>query len=200
MLLLRHAETSAPDRFHGAESDVDLGPRGREQARRIGVRLAALCPDAVVSSPMLRALQTAEAIASACGLPVEIVPDLHERRMGSLSGWPIAEGRPTYEEAKARWISGDLDFAADSAESYAQVRDRVVPALLSAVARRPGQTLVVVTHGVVLRVLLTSLVDGLGPRDFNRLGIGYVTRNDLRFDGQRWRVVARNEGWEDSEL
>ncbi|MBV8382979.1 MAG: histidine phosphatase family protein, partial [Planctomycetaceae bacterium] len=59
VLLLRHAETSAPDRFHGAESDVGLGERGRRQAEAVAEILAAEGPDALYSSAMRRALETA---------------------------------------------------------------------------------------------------------------------------------------------
>src|SRR5262249_21221722 len=127
-LILRHAETAAPELFHGAESDVGLGPRGRDQAASVAARLASRRPDALVSSGLRRALETAAPIASTCGLAVEVVSALHERRMGALSGRPWTEGRPIYDEEKRLWSVGDLDVTHEGAESYAQVRDRVVPA------------------------------------------------------------------------
>ena len=69
LLLLRHAETAAPDLFHGSESDVDLGPRGLDQARRVAGRLAEIGPDAIYSSDMRRAIATARVIAEAANLP-----------------------------------------------------------------------------------------------------------------------------------
>src|SRR5439155_12585897 len=87
--LLRHAESADPTVFHGAESDVGLSTRGREQARAIAPILAALKPDVIVSSAMKRALDTAAPIATACGLTVRVEPDLHERRVGILSGQPF---------------------------------------------------------------------------------------------------------------
>jgi 2,3-bisphosphoglycerate-dependent phosphoglycerate mutase len=92
VLLLRHAVTAAPDHFHGAESDVGLGPAGFEQARRVAARIAAERPDAVYSSGMRRAAETARAIAEACGLEPMAWPGLHERTMGPLSGVPRHEG------------------------------------------------------------------------------------------------------------
>ena len=68
VLLLRHAETAAPDRFHGAESDIGLGERGRGQAEAGGARRwRNVTPTALYSSPMLRARQTAEPIGMECG-------------------------------------------------------------------------------------------------------------------------------------
>lgn len=191
VLLLRHAETAAPDRFHGAESDVGLGPRGFDQAEAAAPALAALGPAAVYSSGMLRARQTAAPIARASGLEVALVPALHERRMGSLSGRPMAEGWDAYSAAMAAWKAGDLGAAHEGGESFAQIRDRVVPALEALARRHAGETIVVVAHGVVIRVLLACALDG-GPGRFDAYGIDFAAVNDLTFDGQSWRAAALN--------
>jgi 2,3-bisphosphoglycerate-dependent phosphoglycerate mutase len=192
LLLLRHAETAAPDSFHGAESDVELGARGHEQAAAVALRLAGLHPYALYCSPMLRARQTAEPIAVACGLEAVVVPDLHERRMGPLSGMTLAEGWDAYMNAMDRWKSGDLEAAHEGGESYAQIRDRVVPVFVGLADRHAGETIIVVAHGVVIRVLLSSLLKGQGPADFEGFGIDFVAVNDLRFDGEVWRAVSLN--------
>ena len=191
ILLLRHAETAAPDRFHGSESDVGLGPRGFEQAEAAGPLVAGARPVAAYSSAMLRARQTLEPIARACGLDPVAMPELHERRMGALSGMPIIDGRDAYLAAMARWKAGDLDAAHEGGESYAQIRDRVVPALEGLAARHERETIVVVAHGVVIRVLLCHLLDG-GPGRFDGYGIDFVAVNDLRHDGRTWRGAALN--------
>ncbi len=81
VLLLRHAESANPLIFHGAESDVGLSERGWRQAKVIAPVLAAQTPDVLISSAMRRARETAQPIARACGLPVRIEADLHERRV-----------------------------------------------------------------------------------------------------------------------
>jgi len=192
VLLLRHAETAAPDRFHGAESDVGLGDRGHDQARAAAERIAPLAPSALYCSAMLRARQTAGPIALACGLEPIILPDLHERRMGPLSGMALEEGWSAYRAAIEQWKVGDLDAAHEGGESYAQIRDRVVPALVGLARRHPGETVVVVAHGVVIRVLLSTLLGGHGPGDFDRFGIDFVAVNDLRHDGEVWSARALN--------
>jgi probable phosphoglycerate mutase len=192
VLLLRHAETAQPDRFHGAESDVPLGPRGHDQAAAVAQALARLDPAAVYASPMLRARQTAEPIGHECGLPIQIIDSIYERKMGALSGKPIAEGLAEYLAAMDAWKSGDLDAAHEGGESYAQIRHRVVPALTAIAQAHPGQTVVVVAHGVVIRVLLTSLLPELGPADFDRVGIDNAAVNDLRFLAGQWQAVGLN--------
>jgi broad specificity phosphatase PhoE len=190
ILLLRHAETSAPDCFHGAESDVGLGPAGHAQAAAAARLLAAERPAAVIASGLRRAIETATPIAAACGVGLEVVEALHERRMGALSGRPRAEGLDAYAAAKRRWMAGDLDATHEGAESYAQIRARVVPALRDLAARFAGRAVVVVAHGVVIRVLLTSLAEGLGPEDFDRLSIEYVAVNEVVAGPSGWRAVA----------
>src|SRR3954447_1281058 len=77
VLLLRHAETSAPDRFHGAESDVGLGAAGHAQAEAVAEALRPLRPQSLYCSAMRRALETAGPIARACGLMPQVVEALH---------------------------------------------------------------------------------------------------------------------------
>src|SRR5262245_674920 len=86
VLLLRHAETAEPGRFHGAESDVGLGAWGHRQAELVAAELARLNPSALYCSAMRRARETAEPIARAGGLEPQVIESLHERKMGPLSG------------------------------------------------------------------------------------------------------------------
>jgi probable phosphoglycerate mutase len=68
-----------------------------------------------------------------------------------------------------------------------------MPVLERIVAEAHGQTVVIVAHGVVIRVLLTTILDGRGPADFDRYPIDNVAINDLRWDGVRWRAVCLNQ-------
>jgi broad specificity phosphatase PhoE len=199
VLLLRHAETTAPDRFHGAESDVGLGENGRLQAEAAARALASRRPDAVYCSAMRRARETAAPIGRACGLVAEVVGALHERKVGPLSGRLRADGWADYAEIKAHWARGELDFTREGGESYNDIRRRVLPAFQDLADRNPGRTLVLVTHGWVIRVLLTSLVEGLGPADFDAIAINYVAINELAYDGRRWRAIALDQRTHDLE-
>lgn len=192
VLLLRHAETAEPGKFHGAESDVGLGPWGYRQAELVAKELAALVPSALYCSAMRRARETAAPVARACRLDATVVEALHERRMGPLSGVLREAGITAYEEAKARWRAGELHYTHEGGESYLDIRDRVVPAFRALVDRHAGETIVVVAHGVVIRVLLTTILEGHGPADFDRIGIDNCGVNDLRWDGASWRAECLN--------
>lgn len=193
LLLIRHAETSAPRVFHGAESDVGLSPLGRRQAADLAEHLKSQQPAALYCSAMNRALATARPIGAACGLTATVVPELHERKIGPLSGQSRDEGWAVYEESKRHWLAGDLEFTHEGGESFADIRRRVLPIVESMLDRHAGQTFIVVAHGIVIRVLLLSLLADMGPADFDRVAIDFASINDLRFDGKRWRAVALNQ-------
>lgn len=142
---------------------------------------------------MRRAIETAEPIAAACQLTPLVIESLHERRMGPLSGQLRESALAHYEEAKCSWESGSLDATHEGGESYADIRRRVLPVWNDLVERSLGQTIVVVVHGVVIRVILTSILHDFGPQDFSKIGIDHVAINDLRWDGTRWWASALNQ-------
>ena len=78
-------------------------------------------------------------------------------------------------------------------ESFADIRRRVCPILEDLAARHRGQTIVVIAHGVVIRVVLTSLVAGFSPADFDRIAIDFASVNDLWSDGGTWTARALNQ-------
>lgn len=168
--LIRHAETARPDVFHGFESDTDLGPRGYRQAAALGPAVAALNPDVLVASNMLRARKTAEAIANATGLPIRIEPLLHERKVGDMHLTPIQGEFGVWPDTLARWVAGETGYAPPGMESFDQIRDRVVPVWDRITEENQGKTLAVVAHGIVIRVILLSVLEGYNSADWPRLG------------------------------
>jgi 2,3-bisphosphoglycerate-dependent phosphoglycerate mutase len=192
MLLARHAETAAPDRFHGAESDIGLSEFGARQAGRLAEYLSTQGAAAVYSSAMRRAVDTAKLIAEACKVEPIPIAALHERRIGPLSGLSREEGWAMYAASKTRWVDGDLDHTHEGGESYNDIRRRIVPVLEELSARHAGETIIVIAHGVVIRVALTSLLVGARPSNFDRFAIDFASVNDLRFDGRSWTAHALN--------
>lgn len=193
ILLARHAETAAPDRFHGAESDIGLSALGHQQAERLGDWIAGSRPSALYCSAMRRAIDTATPIGRACGLEPVIIPELHERRIGTLSGVSREEGWATYAAVKERWIAGELEVSHPGGESFADIRRRVWPILEGLADRHRGQTIAVVAHGVVIRVLMVSLVTGFTPADFDRIKIDFASINDLWVETGRWTARTLNQ-------
>jgi broad specificity phosphatase PhoE len=185
--LVRHAETAAPTLFHGAESDVGLGAHGHRQVAAAVGWFAALRPTAVVSSAMLRAVQTAAPIAAACAVAHRQEPQLHERRVGALSLRPREEGDRVWEETLARWTAGETGYARPDMESFDAVRDRALPAFRRVADAHPGGRVVVVCHGVVCKVLLLSLLRGHTAADWVRIGRAKnLSVSELVPDGDAW--------------
>src|SRR5262245_20795203 len=189
--LLRHAETAAPHVFHGADSDVGLSERGLRQAELAAPVLAACRPAAVVSSAMLRARLTAEPIAWLAGVPHRLEPHLHERRIGPLSGTPTGGRDGGWPETLRGWTAGETGYAPPGAESFDQVRDRVLPVWQRLAEEFAGRNLIIVAHGVVCKVLLLSLLPGRGPADWTTLGPVYnLAVSELALTPAGWEAVS----------
>jgi probable phosphoglycerate mutase len=187
--LLRHAETARPNVFHGYESDIDLGPRGYRQAAAIAPVIAAYRPDGIVSSNMLRARKTAEPIAQACGLPLRTEPDLHERKVGNMQGTPILGEFGVWPDTLARWTAGDTGYAPAGMESFDQIAQRVLPVWDRVSGEFSGKSLVIVAHGIVVRVILLSVLEGYNVADWPRLGrIANASITELTGSGRTWRA------------
>ena len=148
--------------------------------------------EAVYCSGMRRAVATATPIAAALGLSPIVVPELHERRIGPLSGRSREDGWDVYQESKRRWVAGDLEFSHPGGESFAEIGRRVLPVLDDLRRRHPGGRLIVVAHGIVIRVALLNLLADRSPADFDAVAIDFASINELVHDGDGWRAEALN--------
>jgi broad specificity phosphatase PhoE len=168
--LLRHAETTAPHVFNGFESDVPLSRLGEAQADAVAEWFLPHRPTTVVSSQMTRAIQTAAPIARRCGAKTKAVFELHERKVGSMAGANFSLTEGPWAETLRAWTSGDPHFTVPGAESYAELQARVLPAWDKLLAEHPGERLVVVCHGIVVKVILLHLLEQGDPRAWGRIG------------------------------
>jgi 2,3-bisphosphoglycerate-dependent phosphoglycerate mutase len=193
LLLARHAETAAPHQFHGAESNIGLSEWGAQQAELLGQSLKSTDATALYCSGMRRAIDTAVPVGRACELEPIVISELHERKIGPLSGLSREDGWTLYAASKERWIAGDLEHTHAGGESYGDVRRRVVPIFQRLAARHPGETIIVVAHGFVIRVVITSIVSGFQPADFDRIAIDFASLNELLFDGATWSAGTLNQ-------
>ncbi|VTS00885.1 histidine phosphatase family protein [Tuwongella immobilis] len=192
--LMRHAETATPHLFHGAESDIGLSELGVAQAKAAAEVYAQFRPDVIVSSGMLRARLTAAPIVEMCQVPYEIELDLHERKVGALSGTPNDATGGVWPETLQRWVRGELDYAPAGSESFEAIRSRVVPAFERVATRHAGKSVVIVAHGIVCRVLLLSILEGWSPEDWTKLGrIPNMAVSELIHWAGTWQAVRTNE-------
>jgi broad specificity phosphatase PhoE len=156
ILLARHGETdhnAPPQRVQGS-IDIALNERGRAQARALAdeVRDAGLV--AIVSSPLVRARETAEIVGAALGLGVSLDPRLAESSRGAWEGRLLEDIEREEPEAYAAWQAGGVAFRFPGGESLGEHQARVLAAL-GDMAVGPTPVLAV-THGGSIRVALAA--------------------------------------------
>ena len=197
LLLVRHGRTewNADGRFQG-QADVPLDELGREQAEALARHVTASPHYAdvgtIVSSDLVRAADTARALAEALGLDVAFDARLREIDVGSWSGSRLEQIAAREEAAGAQSVSARIAAGGDpprggDGETLAALRARVSAALDDALAGAPGGTVMIVAHGGVVRTVGAILL-GLSDRVSGRLSAGGntgVTEFRLSADGPR---------------
>jgi len=168
LLLLRHGQSTwnADGRWQG-QADPPLSPLGEEQARDAARRLAPGQFCRVLASDLRRARRTAEILAEALGLPVEVDPDLREIDVGDWQGLTRAEIDRRAPGALADWSEGRSE-STPGGETRTQLTDRARAALQRAAATAAaGDRVLLVSHGALIRHLDRAL--GLVPHGIGNL-------------------------------
>lgn len=158
LVLVRHAEPIriGPEESGGEAVDPELTARGLDQAERLSTWLAAEPVHHVVSSPLRRALETAQPLADALGLHIETIAGLREWDAGADHYIPMEELRETKDDRWHAMVEGRWeDYGGENPEHF---RDRIVPTLDAVIDAHPGETVVVVCHGGVINVYLGALL------------------------------------------
>lgn len=154
-LLLRHGATalSGEKRFSGL-GDVALDPAGREQATRVAARLAAGAGvDAVISSPLRRAQETADLVGHRLRLPVTLEDGFRETDFGEWEGATFAEVQENWPAELAAWLA-DPEVAPPAGESFAETTRRVQEGLERLLVAHGDRTVVVVSHVTPIKTLV----------------------------------------------
>ncbi|WP_280260898.1 histidine phosphatase family protein, partial [Nocardia abscessus] len=177
----RHAQPvlGVQPRYSG-RGNPPLPPGGRVPPPRAAMMPAAKgVITAVVSSPLGRARETAEAAAAALGVPVEVHDGLIETDFGVWEGLTFAEAAQRDPDLHARWI-GDPTVAAPGGESFEEVTGRVDAARRDLLERYPGANLVVVSHVTPIKTLLRLALD-VGPALLYRLHLDLASLSIAEF-------------------
>ena len=193
LLLVRHGQTdwNVERRIQGWEP-VPLNDTGRAQARAAASLLADLKPAAVVSSPVLRAVQTAEILKDALGWPdpVETHPGFGEFRMGDWDGKALSELWGA--EAWRFYLDHPAETTFPRGESLADIRARAIGAANAVVSEKGGGSVVIVSHGGIVR-LLTMAAYGLPLARYHSTHVDNASITHIRLLPTRpARVLAVN--------
>jgi broad specificity phosphatase PhoE len=200
VLLIRHALPLRSE--HGEGSDPDLSDEGLAQVKRLPEALARFPISRVVSSPQRRAIQTAEPVAAARELPVEIDGRFAEYDRDLPLYIPVEQIRDENPEEWARMAQGHLPSAVDEDAFRARVRAAVDDLVAAA---DPEDTVAVFSHGGVINVLLHEI---LGTARLLAFPIDYASLTRLLYSrsGQAtvatvnstehvWDLLPRNQRW-----
>ena len=189
ILLVRHGETlwNQQGRMQG-QHDSPLTPTGLHQARQLGRRLANVPFTALYSSDLGRAHQTARCIADSTGHEIVTDGGLRERHFGIFEGLTNNEIKSRYPEDYELFARRDPEYVMSGGESAAQFMRRVVVTLDRIAGAHNGDTIVVVTHGLVLDALYRTACNMALeiPRGFPLLN---CSLNTFRRSPQGWHVV-----------
>jgi ribonuclease H / adenosylcobalamin/alpha-ribazole phosphatase len=183
-VLLRHGQTpmSVQKRYAG-RSDVPLTDLGVRQAAAVAKRLASAGLDVIVTSPLQRAVQTAEEVAAATGAPVVADEGFRETDFGAWEGLTFAEVRERWPDELNRWLA-DPDAAPPGGESLAEVSERVTAALQRVLSAGKRQTVLVVSHVTPIKTLVAAALLAPPPALYRmHLDVAALSRIDWYADG-----------------
>jgi broad specificity phosphatase PhoE len=167
VLLARHGESdwNREVRWQG-HADRPLTERGRLQAAALADRLADVPLEAVYSSDLQRARETAGAVAGRKALSVQTIPDLREVDVGSWSGLTRDEAQARFPDGYARWLDGGPGWT--DGETYEQMSERVLGAIRRITEMHLDEWVLVVAHGGPIRAIHAAAL-GLDVHAYRRM-------------------------------
>lgn len=185
IIIIRHGETelNRAEVFRG-QLDIELNGTGRRQAELLGEYLSRTPIEAVYSSPLKRALETARAVSARHNLEVKPCPELNDLHMGEWQGLTRAQVESKYKEAYDLWLSHPEKLKMPGGESLSDVRKRLLTLIDNVTARHTG-VVVLAAHRVVCKVLACVLL-GLDDSHFwniehSNCGVTTFVLKDGRF-------------------
>lgn len=195
LYLIRHGATdnnlAKPPRLQGRRTDPGLSEQGLDQAQRTGRFLADVPLEAVYSSPLLRARQTAEAVAEPQKLTVEDVSDLIEVDVGDWEGRDWNEIEHDTPEAYRNFMTDASIHPYLGGETVAAVLDRSGPALEKLMAENLGRAIAAVAHNVVNRTYLAQLL-GIPAAKYRTVPQDNCGVSLLRYRNGKVKIVTIN--------
>ena len=194
IVLVRHGETewNRVERFRG-QADVPLNETGLVQARATARRAAAEWqPVAVYSSPLSRALKTAEVIARPFSLPVHTHRGLTDINYGQWQGLTPDEARERWPEMVDAWYRTPEAAQIPGGETLTAIRVRTIDAVRDLAAPHLGKTVILVGHTVVNRAILLGALS-LRNHRFWHLRQDTCAINVLELDGDEFTLVSMND-------
>ncbi|MBI5427928.1 MAG: histidine phosphatase family protein [Nitrospinae bacterium] len=179
--LIRHGEVlNAREPCFNGHYDIALSPRGIDQVQKVAEALEGKPVSKVYSSDLQRAYESARIVGKPRGQEPVAFPELREICMGLWEGLTAREVDRRYPGELERRLKDVETFCAEGGETFAQLQDRVIPKFQEIVGNHPGDSVVVVAHGGVNRVILSRVL-GLPARHIFRIRQDYATVNIIQY-------------------
>ena len=194
ILLTRHGHVEGikPARFRGREP-LDLTARGRAEAEAVARRIAgAWRPSAIYTSPMGRCVATGAAIAKACGIAAKTCDDLNDIDYGAWQFKTFVDAKAQDPELFATWFATPQLVRFPNGEALQDLAARVADAVRMVLSRHAGETIVLVGHDSVNRMLLLQFLD-LPPSAFWRIDQTPCCLDEIDVTGDKVCVRRINE-------
>jgi len=192
IILARHGETewNVQEIFRG-RLNVELNETGLEQAELLAEYLSGVKIEAVYSSPLKRALKTAEAIASHHKLDAKITPGLTDFDFGRWQGLPHQEVKEKYKELYMEWLNSPDKVTMPEGESLNDVRKRAIGVVDEVIAKYES-TVVLLSHRVVNKVLICALL-GLDNSHFWNIRQDTCGITTFTYENERFILAKHND-------
>jgi broad specificity phosphatase PhoE len=192
LLLLRHAEVEVRyQRIFGGAIDMDLSPRGHEQAAMLAKYVAGKPFDALYASPMKRVQQTIAPLLERKSIQPTILPGLREVNFGDWTGLGYAQVKEKFGVSAFDWLNQLEQDTIPNAEGDVVFRARVEPCLRQILAAHPGQTVAVACHGGTIRMIL-SILTGLPLSRMALFDIDYASLSEVAHLGGKTEIRLLN--------
>jgi broad specificity phosphatase PhoE len=193
ILLTRHGYVDGikPERFRGRAA-LDLTARGRAEAAAVAQRIAETWrPSQIYSSPLGRCVETATAIAKACGIAAKTCDDLNDIDYGAWQFKTFDEARTSDAALFAAWLATPQLVRFPNGESLQDVAARAANAVRMVLTRHVEDTIVLVGHDSINRLLLLGFLD-LPPSAYWRIAQQPCCLNEIDVGGERVYVRCIN--------
>jgi probable phosphoglycerate mutase len=191
VLLIRHASNDylTQNRMAGWQP-IPLNEQGRSEAHALAQRLATVPLDAIYTSPIERARETANIIAQPHQLDVQVHPGLSEVNVGDWTDQTIPDLQNT--DAWKQMLARPFDFRFPNGESNVEVHARIVTTINALAAMHPHQIIALVSHADPIKMALAHYL-GMDLNNFNRLAIDPASLSILKFNATQVLVYRLND-------
>lgn len=194
LILVRHGETiwNQQRRIQGGSSDIELSELGKRQAENLAVELESTKLDAIYSSPLRRALDTAKAIANSHKLSVRIEANLKEIETGDLEGMPLDNLNINFSQFILDWQQDKDSAKLPGGESLIDVGNRVWP-VIQRIVNESGQGAVVVVSHYFVIVTTICYVFGLSFNHITQFRINVGSMSIFNFENKCPCLITLND-------